>query len=51
MKFKILSLYFIIVEILAIYLYVTKDISTKLFLLFTMLSIGMLLLPKLNKNE
>lgn len=49
--FNILIGFFIIIEILAIILYVTKEISLKLFLLLTLLSVGMIALQKYNQFE
>lgn len=49
--YNILIGFFIIIEILAIILYVTKEISLKLFLLLTLLSVGMIALQKYNQFE
>ncbi len=49
--YNILIGFFIIIEILAIILYVTKEINLKLFLLLTLLSVGMFALQKYNQFE
>lgn len=49
--YNILIGFFIIIEILAIMLYVTKEISLKLFLLLTLLSVGIIALQKYNQFE
>ncbi len=41
--YKFLIIFFVIIEFLAIILYVTKEINLKLFLLFTLLSTGMII--------
>ena len=46
-----LIIYFLIIEVVAILLYVIGNINTYLFILFTLLSTGMILLQKINKRK
>ncbi len=48
---NVLIAFFIIIEISAIVLYVTKEIDLKLFCMLTLLSVGMIILQKYNQFE
>ena len=47
--YHVLIAFFIIIEISAIVLYVTKQIDLKLFCMLTLLSVGMITLQKYNQ--
>ena len=47
--YHVLIAFFIIIEISAIVLYVTKEIDLKLFCMLTLLSVGMITLQKYNQ--
>ena len=49
--YNVLIAFFIIIEISAIVLYVTKEIDLKLFCMLTLLSVGMITLQKYNQFE
>ena len=49
--YHVLIAFFIIIEISAIVLYVTKEIDLKLFCMLTLLSVGMIILQKYNQFE
>lgn len=48
---KFLIVYFFIVEIFAIVLYINEEIKTYLFILFTLLSTGMIIQLKINLDK
>ena len=48
---KTLIIFFSIFELGAIILYVLKEINTRLFILFTIISIGSILVQKINYNK
>jgi len=47
----ILTIFFFIFELGAIILYISGEINTVLFILFTIISIGMIISQKLNKKN
>lgn len=48
---KALIIFFLVFEIGVIILYLTKEINTRLFILFTTISIGSIIVQKMNNNK